>query len=676
MKSSVKKTIIVRIIILMLSILILVGLCSAGSSYFSSVDIVENNMTGSAKIVAGEVYWRLKSYVNVVSDMGCDTRFSSQSVPVQAKQEIIDEKVKYFDFDRANIINESGIGLNGIDYSDREYFKNAMEGKVTITEPMIAKSTGEIAIIIAAPVYKNGDLENDPIGCVYVVPHEEFLNDMVRSVATSANSTAYIIDKNGTTIADQDMQLVIDGENIEQLAAKTGDEGYKALAEIHAKMRNGESGFASYKYMGKTEFVGYAPIGDDLVDGWSIAIFSPASDFLEGTYNTIKLIITAVVVSIIAAVIISYLLGKAIGDPMKACASRIKMLAEGDLMSPVPTVKRKDETRILADATASLVDDLNSIIRNIDDSLQKMSDGDLDIDFDESAHIYRGDFNGIMTSMRTINSKLNQTILNIGTSADQVSSGSEQVSAGAQSLAQGATEQASSIEELSATIHEIAGEISANADNAEKSYDMTNAAGMEMGEANEMMTKIVEAMREINESSEQTKNIIRTIEDISFQTNILALNAAVEAARAGAAGKGFAVVADEVRNLASKSSEAASNTTKLIENTVSAIDKGSALVSDAADKMISVSEKAAKVAELSEKIKFASNNSAYSINQITVGIEQISGVIQTNSATAEQSAAAAEELSGQAVMLKELVQEFKLRNDNAESTYNDASDEF
>ena len=214
---------------------------------------------------------------------------------------------------------------------------------------------------------------------------------------------------------------------------------------------------------------------------------------------------------------------------------------------------------------------------------------------------------------------------------------------------QGATEQASSVEELAATIHIISEQINENAANAHEANDRTNVAVSEMGSANDKMKELVGAMDEISASSDETQKIIKTIEDIAFQTNILALNAAVEAARAGAAGKGFAVVADEVRNLAGKSAEAAKNTTSLIENTVAAINKGNSLVTEVADKMSNAMEASNVVVDLNMKISEASKQSADSVTQVTVGIEQISSVVQTNSATAEESAAASEELSGQEI---------------------------
>ena len=370
-------------------------------------------------------------------------------------------------------------------------------------------------------------------------------------------------------------------------------------------------------------------------------------------FTTVISILVLILGAIVATIVIR-MIRKGVQEAMAAA----ERMAVGDFSVDI-TYTSKDEIGRLSEAMRNLAGRTNGVIEDIDYMLAETADGNLCVESNNEA-MYVGSFGNILTSMKDFLAKMNGTMFKINNAAEQVAAGSDQVSGGAQALSQGATEQASSIQELSATISVISDMIITNADNAKEASSQTNIAGKQMQDANVKMEALVEAMNEISTSSDETKKIIKTIEDIAFQTNILALNAAVEAARAGAAGKGFAVVADEVRNLAGKSAEAAMNTTALIENTVAAIENGNSLVDEVAEKMKAVAAAAGKVAEINEKISEASREAADSITQVTVGVEQISGVVQTNSATAEQSAAASEELSGQAQMMNELVSGFTL----------------
>lgn len=430
--------------------------------------------------------------------------------------------------------------------------------------------------------------------------------------------------------------------------------------------------FSEDAYAGRTEeayalyeekIVGALKVASDHADNIVAFAISNADTEYNGALTTgitTEIVIAAaaavaVLIGIAMAAYITKMIVSGVGQAERAAVN----MSKGNFDNEI-TYDSEDEVGVLCKSIKNFSDGSKLIIDDISYVTGELSDGNFTVK-SRCENAYVGAFSAILSSFNSLIDKLNEIIGRINESADQVSSGSDQVSGGAQALSQGATEQASSVEELAATIHIISEQINENAANAHEANDRTNVAVSEMGSANDKMKELVGAMDEISASSDETQKIIKTIEDIAFQTNILALNAAVEAARAGAAGKGFAVVADEVRNLAGKSAEAAKNTTSLIENTVAAINKGNSLVTEVADKMSNAMEASNVVVDLNMKISEASKQSADSVTQVTVGIEQISSVVQTNSATAEESAAASEELSGQANMLKEMVSDFKFR---------------
>lgn len=350
----------------------------------------------------------------------------------------------------------------------------------------------------------------------------------------------------------------------------------------------------------------------------------------------------------------------AVIEPVKEASEVLQEVAVGNLSVEV-SGNYKGDHAVIKNALNDTIFSIQRYIREISEVLNKMSQGDLRVDIKSE---FMGDFISLKESLNHIIYRFNEVLGEINVSSDQVASASRQVAQSSQALSQGSTEQASSVEEITASITEIAEQTKDNADNADRANLLSQKAMEDAIKGNEQMQEMVEAMKDINDSSVNISKIISVIDEIAFQTNILALNAAVEAARAGQYGKGFAVVAEEVRNLAARSANAAKETTVLIENSVQKVSNGTEIANGTAAALKEIVEGVKQSTDIVGDIAVASKEQADSLSQINEGINQISTVTQSNTATAEESAAASEEMTSQAEVLKDMVSKFNLKNLN------------
>ena len=390
--------------------------------------------------------------------------------------------------------------------------------------------------------------------------------------------------------------------------------------------------------------------------GWKVlSSMSKAEYNAQTTKTTVSLVLLLLGSTAIVAILLWIIIVKRL-RPISQLNDALREMSMGNLHIAV-THNGADEVGEMAESMRECIRNLSGYVNEIDRVMGCLAQGDLTIQTDVA---FQGDFMPIQHSIEGFIQKLSAVMSSIQLASEQVFSGSDQVSSGAQALAQGATEQASSVAELAAAVTEISSTVKENHAIVKDAASGALQVNSDIVESGKRMRQSLAFMTEIRERSNEISHIIKTIEDIAFQTNILALNAAVEAARAGQAGKGFAVVADEVRSLAGKTAEASNSTTSLIAASLAAVEKGTESMEKTSKFMESVVEEAQKITDVFQNIANASERQSVSIEQVTQGIDQISSVVQTNSATAEQSAAVSEELSGQAQLLKDMLNRFTL----------------
>ncbi|MFA0815067.1 MAG: methyl-accepting chemotaxis protein [Anaerofustis sp.] len=613
-QNGLKRTMVVSI-----SLLILI--CAAGLIVFSYLfaknslqDAISDSLGKLATESAQKVDQKIDTYFTELDVLASNAVFQNPSANISEIGDILNRDMTKTDTMSLFLLDSSGntiystSGASG-SFADREYYQAAVGGSNYISSPLISKSDGTMIIIIAVPVRSDS---GQITGVLCATKDANALSDFIANITYGKSGYAYIINDSGTMVAcGSSKDLVLQEMNVLDTSAG-GDENGIAISQ---KMVAGESGTGVYSYEGRKQYLGYAPLENAQ---WSLAITAPSDEVFTsvGALGNIMMIIA--VVAVLISIGVSYYLASSIANPINTVVGYAATMANGDFTTDISEkmIKRKDE------------------IGNLAKAFMKMSNG------------------------------LDKALCNIKTAAEQVAAGSHQVSDSSISLSQGATEQASSIEELSASIEEIAAQTKQNAENAKQANELSVQTKQNADAGNTQMQQMLGAMDEINTSSNNIFKIIKVIEDIAFQTNILALNAAVEAARAGQHGKGFAVVAEEVRNLAARSSQAAQETTEMIQDSIVKVEEGSNIAHMTSEALEEIVRQIDQVAALVEDIANASDEQSVGIGQINEGIMQISSVVESNSAVAEESAASSEELAGQAQLLKEEVEQFKLRNGN------------
>ena len=643
-KKSIKKELVAFTLVCILGIVLVLSASAVYFTYDSTKESLIKSLKETSSLVADKITQKINTY-SILAESAALYKNSAGVSTISLKSYLQKECSKY-NLTKIDIIDATGNSvIDSTSYLQDTTYQQVKNGSAFLSDPIFV---GDDVFFDYAYPYDNSVVM---IRFPYAI-----LGEIIADVKIGDTGSTYILNKDGAKVAHSDFSLVQKQQNnLEDV--KNDPKTYGEVAALETKMTNGETGFGFYTWKGDRKFGSYNLIEN--TNGWSVNVTALQSEFMSevqtAVISTVVLGLAAILISIFAVLRIANRITKPIDNVVRA----IDKMSDGDLDVNL-VVQRQDEIGRISIKINQMVEKFRNIISDISYFLSELSGGNLSVASDV---IYPGEFLNIQNSLTAIAFQLNETMTLISNAANQVNAGAEQVAAASQALSAGATEQAASVEELSASVTTVAKQAGENAENVRQAstYVAQTTTGVRQG--NEQMKQLTGAMHEIRTSSEKISNITKVIEDIAFQTNILALNAAIEAARAGTAGKGFAVVADEVRMLAAKSADAASQTAALIEQSTVTVVEGDALVANTVKTLEEISRQAEQVNNAIVLVEQASSNQAEAIDQIMKGLSQVSDVVQTNAATAEESSASSEELAAQAQTLNVEVSKFHLSAD-------------
>ena len=647
-------------------VLLFIAAAAIGMTGWLSITSKKTELIQESSAAANELTGFLQQYTKCVTQLSVNPeikRVMKQVTPgddiSQAEQmdTVMDNLVHIADTDTENVMaawisdldasiltqSDGFTSEEGWDITGRGWYGCIETKKTILTEPYADSSTGKMILSAAAPV--TDDETGTVLGAAGMDIALDHMTKVMSEYKIGSKGCILLLSANGTFLYHPQNDIV-------QKNIKDTD----MSQNVKDAVLSSSSQFLKYKENGITKYGYLKPAGDT---GYMVLSCMPSTEY----YAVLAaMIIALVIIFAIGIILIAIRIRKSAANltrPILMLNETAQQMAAGNLDVDLQITSQNEIGELGASfqKTASRLKEYIAYIDETSQVLAQISDGRLRIDLKND---YAGEFQKIKTALLNISSSMNQVMSGINESSESVSIGASELATASQVLAEAAETQASSVTQLTETTNTVADQVENSLQKAEASAKATEMAVSMIEQNQKKMKLMMDAMNNIQETSQKVVGIIQTIEEIASQTNLLSLNASIEAARAGEAGKGFAVVADEIGKLALESSQAANNTKELIEISMHEINKGNTIASGAMD---SLKESVNAVSQVNEMIQETAQEAviqAENMKQLRSGIKEISHGIQDNSAASEETSATSQELASQAEILNRMVQKFEL----------------
>ncbi|WP_251859574.1 methyl-accepting chemotaxis protein [Clostridium sp. Marseille-Q2269] len=623
-----------------LSIFLVIFIVISFTTYFMCKKMIENKasslMLEVSRQVSKSIEESMNSKIESLETLSSNSIIKDNKISFDKKKAILQDEIKLHGHIKMGIADKKGNSIqtdgSKVSIKDRPYFKQAMKGKTSISEPIVSKVDGRVVIVYAVPI-KNGE---NTVGALTAIRDGNDISNISNSIKVGQSGGAYMIDDTGTVIAHQNKESVIKSENSMRDSEKNPE--LKPIANIEKAMTEGKEGIGQYKYKGAEKYISYSPMKST---GWSVAIYAPKSEVLKEVSQITRNIIILAILGIGIALVCIWIVSTQISNKLMAMRDSLNIVATGDLTNNIDSdmEKEKDELGHMARALSKTVISIGGMIKSLKGS---------SFNIDDKAN-----------NLAAISEEFTATTENVSTAIQEVASGASNQ---AEALAEIVSMLNDFSEKINSTVNNIK-EIDIISKEIDSKANVSNKDMKELLNSIEILTNVFEDFETkiftMESNVQKINEITNLINDIAEKTNLLALNAAIEAARAGESGKGFAVVADEIRKLAEmsrKSSEdiykivngVLDNTTDMVRSSKEVNEKLNGQKSNADEAMNSFMEISEAVTNMIPKIMNI-NDSANTIeknkNEILNKSETIASISQEISASAEEISASSEEMS-------------------------------
>lgn len=607
-----------------------------------------DNMQTTARIASQSISSNLHLLTERMYNLSREAVFTDAASPDSDKQACLNQTKLQIEFVWLAAYGTDGSKQYGDDnapsnISDQKYYLNLTKtGNVVIGDPY--DDGGLLQLCVGIPYTVNDKTAGYLVGSYKY----DILNDVLSMLIVGSTGSACIVNEEGIIIGDR---------NTANVAAQNYiyDTATSAAKQTYDKMLAYQTGSDIISLEGQKSYVGYAPIPGT---NWTLMIHAPQMEFMDTVISSITLSVLLSVLFLVIGAIWIITVSQKISVSLSSATSRLQELASGNLTDPVVLSKSNDETAVLTDALSKTIASLNNYIQDIHTCLSTLAQGDYTVEIPDN---FDGDFSSIRDSLEHICISLNQTMIRMSNSSQEVTLNSMEVSDHAGHLQDASLQQAELLKQLEESAASITAAIEKNKDQVLQMEACSANASEKTSIGSQSMQSLLALMTDIHDSVEEISKISKLIGDISFQTNLLSLNASIEAARAGEAGRGFAVVAAQIGQLSGKTSEALQQTDEIITQSADMIQKGVEAANETAAAFREIQAVAGQYREISARLSNTAEEQTHAVSCVTGQLGSIHHIADENHRLAQETTKMAASSLKQAESLHHYVSQVKLK---------------